>query len=333
MDIKRLDTSYPLIAIIGRANVGKSTLFNKLIGTQHALVSTEAGTTRTSNFGIFWWRGTPFRIADTGGMEFDPQAPFTQDIERQIEKTLRASSATLFLVDTREGVMPQERRIASLLHRFKKPVILIMNKADNQKLRAHVHDAEWRALGFGVPLAISAVSGSGVGDMLDKITEPFKHTQESAPEAQKPISVALIGRPNVGKSSLFNALIGEERAMVTPLAHTTRESHDTLVEVDHSHYLFIDTAGLRRKSRITSHTLEKLSTQHTVESLLKAEVCILLLDATEPLSNQDQHLAGLIAEGETEVLRVYHLDRGYETIEKKLSSLGAHIERIAGKEY
>lgn len=297
MDIKRLDTAYPLIAIVGRTNVGKSTLFNKLVGEERALVSKQSGTTRTSNFGIFWWRGTPFRVADTGGMDFDSNAPFTKDIQRQIEKALHESAAILFLVDLREGVLPQEKRIAQILKKLKKPVTLIINKADSKHLQMQTQEKEWRSLGLGVPLAISAANGSGVGDMLDQVTKRLMHTEESKTLCEdKPIKVSLIGRPNVGKSSLFNALIGEDRVIVNPAPHTTRESHNTLVSADGISYLFIDTAGMRRKSKVTSDTLEQLSIKHTIASLLEAKVCVLLLDATEPFSNQDQHLAGLIAE-------------------------------------
>lgn len=296
MDIKRLDTAYPLIAIVGRTNVGKSTLFNKLVGSEHALVSKQSGTTRTSNFGIFWWRGSPFRVADTGGMDFDSRAPFTKDIQKQIEKALHDSAAVLFLVDVREGVLPQEKRIAQTLKRLKKSVTLIINKADSKKLQMQTEDKEWRTLGLGTPLAISSANGSGVGDMLDLVTKSLLHTEEAKEKTEKAIKVSLIGRPNVGKSSLFNALIGEDRVIVNPTPHTTRESHNTLVSADDISYLFIDTAGMRRKSKVISDTLEQLSITHTIASLLEAEVCILLLDATESFSNQDQHLAGLIAD-------------------------------------
>ncbi|HBW73646.1 MAG: GTPase Der [Candidatus Magasanikbacteria bacterium GW2011_GWA2_45_39] len=296
MDIKRLDTTYPLITIVGRTNVGKSTLFNKLVGAERALVSKQSGTTRTSNFSIFWWRGAPFRIADTGGMDFDSREPFTKDIQHQIEKALKASEAILFLVDVREGVLPQEKRIAQILKKIKKPVTLIINKADSKKLQMETQEKEWRSLGLGLPLAISAANGSGVGDMLDHITKTLAHAEAPKEHAEQPVTVSLIGRPNVGKSSLFNALIGEDRVIVNPTPHTTRESHNTLVSADGFPYLFIDTAGMRRKSKVTSDTLEQLSIKHTIASLLEAKVCILLLDATEPFSNQDQHLAGLIAE-------------------------------------
>ncbi|MBI5229803.1 MAG: ribosome biogenesis GTPase Der [Candidatus Magasanikbacteria bacterium] len=296
MDIKRLDATYPLIAIVGRTNVGKSTLFNKLVGAEHALVSKQSGTTRTNNFGIFWWRGAPFRVADTGGMDFDSHEPFTKDIQRQIEKALRASDVILFLVDVREGVLPQEKRIAQMLKKLKKPITLILNKADSSHLQTQTQDKEWRALGLGLPLAISSANGSGVGDMLDYITKTLAHTEAPKEHTEQPVTVSLIGRPNAGKSSLFNALIGEDRVIVNPTPHTTRESHNTLVSADGIPYLFIDTAGMRRKSKVTSDTLEQLSIKHTIESLLEAEVCILLLDATESFSNQDQHLAGLIAE-------------------------------------
>lgn len=298
MDIQRLDTGYPLITIIGRANVGKSTLFNKLVGSETAIVSKQSGTTRTNNFGIFWWRGFPFRVADTGGMDFDAHEPFTKDIQKQIEKALKTSEAILFLIDIREGILPQEKKIAQMLKKIKKPITLILNKADSKKLQMQTHDTEWRSLGLGIPLAISSANGSGVGDMLDHVTSSLKRSANPAPESstQKPITVSLIGRPNVGKSSLFNALIGEDRVIVNSTPHTTRESHNTLVLVNEISYLFIDTAGMRRKSKVVSDTLEQLSIKHTITSLLEAEVCVLLLDATENFSNQDQHLAGLIAE-------------------------------------
>lgn len=299
MDIKQMDASYPLITIVGRANVGKSTLFNKLVGETRALVSKEPGTTRTNNFGEFWWRGAPFRVADTGGLDFDSREQFSKDIERQIEKTIHASAVILFLVDVREGIMPQEKQMARLLKKTKKPIVLILNKADSRELQTRTQEKEWQMFGFGPPLAISAINGSGVGDMLDYATASLPQTPPTETDARAaadaPITVSLIGRPNVGKSSLFNALIGEDRVIVNPVPHTTRESHHTLISTDEILYLFIDTAGMRRKSKVMSDTLEQASVQHTIASLLEADVCVLLLDATEPFSNQDQHLAGLIA--------------------------------------
>lgn len=304
----------PTIALVGRTNTGKSTLFNRLIEKRKALTSPIPGTTRTSNISEFLWRGEKYRLIDTGGLDFEKKYLFEKEIKKQIERALSEAQVIVFLVDLQTGLLPQEREWAKkLLHGLKVPIILAGNKADNLRIRQNVYDKEWRKLGFGEPLPISAANGSGVGDLLDEVIETFKHlniktqpplirgTQGSVTFKPlnlltfKPIRVAILGRPNVGKSTLFNALIGEERVIVSPIPHTTRESHDTLILKDGEPFLFVDTAGIRRQSRVEKG-VEKMGVDQAVRSLQNSDLALLILDASEPFKSQDKQLVGLIAE-------------------------------------
>lgn len=314
----------PTVALIGRVNVGKSTLFNKIIEENLALVSSIAGTTRTRNIGIAAWRGRQFRLIDTGGLTFSEDIVLEEDIIKQTEIALTEADIILFVVDIRGGLLPQEREIAKrLLKQYKtKPIILVANKADSQATHHLIYEPEWRQLGLGEPFPVSAANGSKVGDLLDNIYKELgriKKNPKRAPESE-PVKVALMGKPNVGKSSLFNKLIGEERVIVSDMPHTTREPHDTLVEVElepeenetpkkektstakkkktkpaKDQILFIDTAGIRRKSKVSGE-LEKIGIQKSISTINRADIVLLVLDATEPITDQDQQLAGLLRE-------------------------------------
>lgn len=314
---KIIDLHLPTIALIGRVNVGKSTLFNKIIEENLALVSNIAGTTRTRNIGIAAWRGRQFRLVDTGGLTFSEDVPLEDDIIKQTEIALAEADIILFVVDIRSGLLPQEREIARrLVKQYKtKPVILVANKADSQTIHHLVYEREWRQLGLGEPFPVSAANGSKIGDLLDKMYKELgkiKKNPKRAPESE-PVKVALMGKPNVGKSSLFNKLIGEERVIVSDMPHTTREPHDTLVEVEFEpndnevsgseviakekissgkkkkvkaskdQILFIDTAGIRRKSKVSGE-LEKIGIQKSIATVNRADIVLLVLDATEPIS-------------------------------------------------
>lgn len=326
---KIIDLHLPTVALIGRVNVGKSTLFNKIIEENLALVSNIAGTTRTRNIGIAAWRGRQFRLVDTGGLTFSEDVPLEDDIIKQTEIALAEADIILFVVDIRSGLLPQEREIARrLVKQYKtKPVILVANKADSQTIHHLVYEREWRQLGLGEPFPVSAANGSKIGDLLDKMYKELgkiKKNPKRAPESE-PVKVALMGKPNVGKSSLFNKLIGEERVIVSDMPHTTREPHDTLVEVEFEpddnevsgseviakekissdkkkkvkaskdQILFIDTAGIRRKSKVSGE-LEKIGIQKSIATVNRADIVLLVLDATEPITDQDQQLAGLLRE-------------------------------------
>ncbi len=294
-----VDQNLPAVALVGRVNVGKSSLFNKIIEERLALVSDVPGTTRTRNIGIAEWRGKYFRLIDTGGLTFDDSVPLEEDIIKQTEIALDEADVIVFVTDIQDGLLPQERELAKrLVKKIKdRPILLVANKADSLPLYAQVHDREWLKLGLGAPIPVSAASGGNVGELLDIIYKKLSKAAKRPKKIKKinPIRVAVMGRPNVGKSSLFNKLIGEDRVIVSNLPHTTREPHDTLVEVDKQPILFIDTAGIRRKVRVTGE-LEKIGISKSITTVNKSDVVLLVLDATEPISDQDQQLAGLLRE-------------------------------------
>lgn len=301
MSITYPEKLLPTIAIVGRTNVGKSTLFNRLTEKRKALISPLPGTTRTSNIAEFLWRGEKYRLIDTGGLDFEKKYLFEKEIKKQIEKALSEAQVIIFLVDLRTGLLPQEKEwTKKMLRHLPVPIILAGNKADNLKIRHNVYDKEWKKLGFGEPLPISAANGSGVGDLLDEVIKTLEHLNTETLQQKNnltipPIRVSIIGRPNVGKSTLFNALIGEERVIVSPVPHTTRESHDTLILKDNEPFLFVDTAGIRRHSRIEKG-LEQMGVGQAVHSLQNSDLALLVLDASEPFKAQDKQLVGLIAD-------------------------------------
>jgi len=294
-----VDKHLPTIALVGRVNVGKSTLFNKIIQENHAIVSSIPGTTRTRNIGVANWRGKNFRLIDTGGLTFSEDVLLEEDIIKQTEISLQEADLILFIIDLQESVLPQERELSKLLlqKKLKKPIILVGNKADTTALFNSIHDKEWLKLGFGSPIAVSGTTGAGIGDLLDIIYKKLQ-TQKIRPKNFTPpemIKVAIMGRPNVGKSSLFNKLIGEDRVIVSDVPHTTREPHDTLVTFEKNTILFIDTAGIRRKTKVSGE-LEQIGIQKSIATINRADIVLLVLDATEPIVDQDQQLAGLLRE-------------------------------------
>jgi GTP-binding protein len=327
---KVIDHRLPTVALIGRVNVGKSSLFNKILEQNLALVSTIAGTTRTRNIGVASWRGRQFRVIDTGGLTFSEDVPLEDDIIKQTEIALAEADIIVFVTNIREGLLPQEKEIAKRLLKVhkQKPVFLVANKADSKSTHHLVHEREWLSLGFGAPFPVSAANGSNVGDLLDAIYKQLGKLKKAPKEKLdiQPIKVALMGKPNVGKSSLFNKLIGEERVIVSDMAHTTREPHDTLVEIEtdpsevmegekeavttkkkaktpKDHILFIDTAGIRRKSKVSGE-LERFGIQKSIATINRADIVLLVLDATEPITDQDQQLAGLLREHTRSVIIV-----------------------------
>lgn len=335
---KIVDQALPTVALVGRVNVGKSTLFNKMTESRHALVSEIPGTTRTRNIGVVTWRGKNFRLIDTGGLTFSEDVPLEEDIIKQTEIALQEADVIVFVADIQTGLLPQERELARRLKKIKtKPIILVANKADNPALHTAVHDKEWRRLGLGEPLPVSAANGVNVGELLDALYSHLNKAKRRPKQIKefKPIKVAIMGRPNVGKSSLFNKLIGEERVIVSPIPHTTREPHDTLVEVDiptdtphldllppeegakkpspagrgqgeesqKTHILFVDTAGIRRKMKVSGE-LEKIGISKSIATVNRADIVLLVLDATEPIADQDQQLAGLLRQHTRSVIIV-----------------------------
>src|SRR3989339_458241 len=289
----------PTIAIIGRTNVGKSTLFNRLAEENKALVSRVPGTTRDRREADCLWRGRIIRIVDTAGLDVPHAEDLEQDAMKQTERAIEQADLILFVLDLKGVPLPQERKIAERLRRSKKPVITVGNKAESPAQILAAESGEWRLGGLPTPIPISALRGTGLGDMLDRVYESLeKHGIPPAELSQiSPVRVAVIGKPNVGKSSVLNQLLKEERFIVSPIAHTTREPVDTLVEVGEKNYLFIDTAGMRKRGKVRkTGGLEAIGVERTVETIKRADIALLVLDASEPFGVQDRILAGLLQE-------------------------------------
>jgi GTP-binding protein len=278
--------SRPTVAIIGRPNVGKSTLFNRILGGRRAIVSERPGTTRDRHFGDAEWQGRRFWLIDTGGLVPESDDSMDRAIGRQVEFALSESDVILFVVDGREGLNPVDRAIADRLRKAGRPVLLAVNKLDNLE-----HSSEqygFYSLGFGDPVGVSAAIGKGSGDLLDAVVERLPPYNPA--EAEETINVAVVGRPNVGKSSLVNRLLGEERHLVAPQAGTTRDAIDSVLRFQGKILNFIDTAGLRRRAKVEDD-LEFYSNLRTERAIERAHVCVLVVDATLGLHNQDLRIA------------------------------------------
>ena len=279
-----------LVAIVGRPNVGKSTLFNRLTKTRHAIVSDEAGTTRDRQYGKCEWVGREFSVVDTGGWVVNSDDIFEEEIRKQVTIATEEADVILFLVDINTGVTDLDEAVAAILRRTEKPVILVANKTDNG-------DQQWQAadfyrLGLGDPFCISSATGSGTGDLLDLVLEKLPKEADSVEELDLP-RIAVVGRPNVGKSSLTNAFIGEDRHIVTDIAGTTRDSIYTRYQKFGFDFLLVDTAGIRRKSKV-NEDLEFYSVMRSIRAIENSDVCILMLDATRGIEAQDLNIFQLI---------------------------------------
>lgn len=277
----------PVVAIVGRPNVGKSTLFNRLVGMRVAIVEDVPGVTRDRLYQDTDWQGREFTLVDTGGITGRPEGLETE-VRRQAELALLEADVILFLVDVREGLTADDFAVADLLRRSEKPVILVANKVDDFRDLSFLQ--EFYRLGLGEPFPISASHGLNIGDLLDKIVQllPPKAGEE---ETRHSTRVAIVGRPNVGKSSLVNRLLGEERVIVSDIPGTTRDAVDTYLRRDDKAYTLIDTAGIRRRSRIGG-TTERYGVQRALRAIDRAEVVLLVLDATEGVTEQDKKIAG-----------------------------------------
>jgi len=276
----------PVVAIVGRPNVGKSALFNRVVGENSAIVSDEAGTTRDRHFGRADWSGRQFWLVDTGGLADDPRMPMDVEIRRQVDEAIAEADLMLLVVDAKAGLHPSDRKVVDLLRDSQKPWLLVANKVDNP---ASTDFYEFYELGAGDPLPVSAANGKNSGDLLDAIVEKIPEVTEEPPDE---LRVAVVGRPNVGKSSLVNRLLGEERLVVADEAGTTRDAIDTPITYHGRPMVFVDTAGLRRQSKV-SDGIEFYSTLRTRRAIESATICVLLIDAVEGLHNQDLKIANL----------------------------------------
>ena len=276
----------PVVALIGRPNVGKSTLFNRIVGEGTAIVSEEAGTTRDRHFARAEWNGRNFWLVDTGGLTDDPHIPMDIEIRRQVLEAIGEADLLMFVVDAKAGLHPRDARVVDLLRDSRKPWVLVANKVDDPNSTDFY---EFYSLGAGDPIPVSAQNGKNSGDLLDVIVEKIPEVSEEPGEA---LRVAVIGRPNVGKSSLINRLLGEERLVVADEAGTTRDAIDTRMMYHDRQIIFVDTAGLRRQSRIDDG-IEFYSSLRSRRAIERADICILMIDAVEGLHNQDLKIAAL----------------------------------------
>ena len=279
-----------LVAIVGRPNVGKSTLFNRFTQTRHAIVADEAGTTRDRQYGKCEWTGREFSIVDTGGWVVNSDDIFEEEIRKQVLIAVEEADVVLFLVDVQNGVTDLDMQVASILRRAKTPVILVSNKTDNYDLQYNA--AEFYSLGLGDPFCVSALTGSGTGDLLDMVVEklPAPTPDEATEEIPR---FAVVGRPNVGKSSIVNAFIGEDRNIVTNIAGTTRDSIYTRYTKFGFDFYLVDTAGIRKKGKV-NEDLEFYSVMRSIRAIENADVCILMLDATRGIESQDLNIYSLV---------------------------------------
>ncbi len=277
----------PTVAIVGQPNVGKSSLFNRFIQRQLAVVDETPGVTRDRNYSMCDWNGVTFRLIDTGGMVPDAVEELDRFIYEQTEIAIEEAQVVLFVVDTKIGADHIDEEIARRLYKSEVPTILVANKCDNDAMELETYD--FLRLGLGDPVPVSATVGRGTGDLLDKIVEMFPEPEEEEATGSGVIRVAVVGRPNVGKSSFINKLTGSDRAIVTPIAGTTRDAVDTEFEFEGQRYVLVDTAGLRKRFRVHEN-IEYYTTLRTSRAISSADVAVILIDATTGMTTQDQHV-------------------------------------------
>lgn len=277
-----------IVAIVGRPNVGKSTLFNRLTGERAAIVDSVSGVTRDRHYGTSDWNGIDFSVIDTGGVVIGSDDVFEDAIHKQVEFALEEADVVLFLVDVKEGISPLDEDVADMVRRSPKKVFLVVNKVDNTK--RSTESVEFYALGFEKIYEVSAINGSGTGELLDDVVKEFP--MEEQPDLPDLPKIAFVGRPNVGKSSMINALLGNERNIVTPIPGTTRDSIYTRYNSFGFDFLLVDTAGLRKKGKV-SEDIEFYSVMRSVRAIENSDVCVLMLDATQGIESQDINIFGL----------------------------------------
>ena len=312
----------PVVAVVGRPNVGKSTLFNKLIGQRLSIVDDRPGVTRDRIFGECEWLNNKFLLVDTGGIE-----PYSDDVilsqmRRQATLAIDSADVIILVTDIRTGIVATDEEVAQMLQKSGKPIVLCVNKCDTiGETPAEFY--EFYNLGLGDPIAVSSVHGHGTGDLLDEVLK-YLPKQEESEEDDDTVKVAVIGKPNVGKSSLVNAISGEERAIVSNIAGTTRDATDTIVENSHGKFVFIDTAGLRRKSKVDD-AIEKYSVIRARMAVERAHVCVIMIDATEGFTEQDSKVAGIAhEEGKACIIAV----NKWDAVEKDGKTMDAYRKKL-----
>ena len=297
--------SKPVVAIVGRPNVGKSTLFNRLVGQRKAIVEDIPGITRDRLYDESDWSGREFIIIDTGGIRFDEGELFSREIKLQAELAIEEADVIVFVVDTKEGITAEDEQVADMLRRSNKPIVLAANKVE--QFTGQTHHFEFYRLGLGEPIPVSAMHGMNTDELLDAVIAHFKDPREYE-EDPDAVKIAIVGRPNVGKSSLVNAFLGQERVIVSDIPGTTRDSIDTPFEYEGQKYILIDTAGIRRKAKI-KESIERYSVIRSLRSIDRADVVLIMLDATTGITEQDKRIAGYIHEqGKANVIVVNKWD-------------------------
>lgn len=315
----------PIVAIIGKPNVGKSTFFNYIVGDRISIVEDTPGVTRDRIYAESNWRGRQFTLIDTGGIEPESEDIIIKQMRDQANIAINLADVIIFLTDVKQGVTAADREIALMLKKSKKPIILVCNKADN--FGETTNDIfEFYNLGLGDPYPLSAANALGIGDVLDAIYDKFPKKEEGEIIDQT-IKVSVIGKPNVGKSSLINKILGENRAIVSDIAGTTRDAIDTEYENEHGKYVFIDTAGIRRKSKV-SESIEKFSIMRTLLAIERSDVCLMLIDATEGVTDQDAKIAGEAHEAGKGVIIVVNK---WDALEKETGTLEKYKKEVYAK--
>ena len=314
--------SKPVVAIVGRPNVGKSTLFNALAGEQISIVKDTPGVTRDRIYADVTWLNYNFTLIDTGGIEPESKDIILSQMREQAEIAIASADVIIFMVDVRQGLVDSDSKVANMLRRSGKPVVLVVNKVDSfQKMMTDVY--EFYNLGIGDPVPVSSVGKLGIGDMLDEVVKHFPESAAEDEEDERP-RIAIVGKPNVGKSSIINKIVGESRVIVSDIAGTTRDAIDTDITYNGNEYVFIDTAGLRRKNKIKEE-LERYSIIRTVTAVERADVVLVVIDATEGVTEQDAKIAGIAHERGKGIIVVVNK---WDAFEKNDKTIYEHTNRI-----
>lgn len=318
---KEAVTRKPLVALVGRPNVGKSTLFNRLVGERLAIVHETPGTTRDRHYADVEWQGRVFTLIDTGGLVHDPSDTITEQVQKQAQLAIEEADAIVFITDVLDGVTSADQRIADILRRREKPIVPTVNKVDNLKRELDIY--EFYALGLGEPIGISALRGLKTGDLLDEIVDALSGIALEG-DISSAVRVAIVGRTNVGKSSLLNHLLGQERVIVSEVPGTTRDAVDTSIEYAEEEVMLIDTAGIRRRGRVEKG-IEQYSVLRALRAIGRADVVLLMIDALDGVTAQDAHIAGYI---EDEFKSVAVLINKWDLVEKDTHTAVLYEEHV-----
>ena len=310
----------PLVAIVGRPNVGKSTFFNKICGRRISIVEDTPGVTRDRIYGDAEWCGYNFSLVDTGGLDFNYEDEMQQNIYNQAKIAIDLADVIMFFVDGKEGITNNDKEVASLLRKSRKPIVLVVNKLDNNEIEKTY---EFYELNIGEPMLLSAEQGKGIGDVLDEVVKHFNKI-EVDPNADA-IKIAIVGRPNAGKSSITNKILGEERVVVSNVAGTTRDAIDTPFRYNGQDYILIDTAGMRKKKNIESESIERYSILRSLEAIKRADIVLIVIDSQDFVTEQDVKIAGIVHEENKPSIIIMNK---WDTIEKNDRTINKYIKKL-----